>query len=72
VRLPSEFSFDHIQGAINIPLNQIRKLASELDKNRAYVLHCQTGRRSLAAAFILAQHGFEVVVLNGGTRASGL
>lgn len=70
VRLPSEYSFDHIQGAINLPLNEIRKLATTLDKDKTYILYCQTGRRSSAAAFILAQHGFDVMVLKGGTRAS--
>lgn len=72
VRLPSEYSFDHIQDAINVPLNEIRKHASELDKTKTYVLYCQTGRRSSAAAFILAQHGFDVVVLKDGTRANAL
>lgn len=70
VRLPSEYSFDHMQGAISLPLNDIRRLAHDLDKTKNYVLYCQTGRRSSAAAFILAQRGFNVVVLKGGTRAN--
>jgi rhodanese-related sulfurtransferase len=69
VRLPSEYNFDHMQGAINLPLNEIRQLANELDPTKTYVLYCQTGRRSSAAAFILVQRGFDVVVLAGGTRA---
>jgi len=72
VRLPSEYRFEHINGAINIPLNEIRQLACELDKTKTYVLYCQTARRSIAAAFILVQNGFDVVVLKGGTRASML
>ena len=67
-RLPSEYQYDHMQGAINLPLNEIRQLANDLDVSKTYVLYCQTGRRSSAAAFILVQRGFDVVVLKGGTR----
>lgn len=68
VRLPSEYSYDHIKDAINLPLNEIRKLTDQLDKNKEYVLYCQTGRRSSAAAFIMAELGLNAVVLHGGTR----
>ena len=68
VRLPSEYKFDHLPGAVNLPLNQIRNLTDELDKTKAYIVYCQTGRRSSAAAFVLVQHGFDVLVLDGGTR----
>lgn len=70
VRLPSEYHFDHIQGAINLPLNEIRQLLVNLDKSIPYVMYCQTGRRSSAAAFVLVQAGFNVDVLAGGTRAA--
>jgi rhodanese-related sulfurtransferase len=68
VRLPSEYRYDHISGAINLPLNEIRRLASDLDKNKEYILYCQTGRRSAAAAFVLAQSDINAYVLAGGTR----
>lgn len=68
VRLPSEYAFEHVKGAINLPLTEIRQLLHGLDKSRSYVMYCQTGRRSSAAAFILIQHGFDAVVLEGGTR----
>lgn len=67
-RLPSEYKFEHVKGAINLPLTEIRHLLASLDKTKSYVMYCQTGRRSSAAAFILIQHGFDVVVLDGGTR----
>ncbi|ACT47519.1 cyclic nucleotide-binding domain-containing protein [Methylotenera mobilis] len=71
-RLPSEYQYDHIDGAINLPLNEIRQKLLELDYRKSHVVYCQTGRRSSAAAFILAQNGFDVVVLKGGARANGL
>jgi len=70
VRLPTEYGYDHIKEAINLPLNEIRNLASTLDKSKVYILYCQTGRRSSAAAFILAELGFIATVLDGGTRYS--
>jgi rhodanese-related sulfurtransferase len=69
VRLPSEYKYDHIQNAINLPLNEVRQLIGRLDKNKEYILYCQTGRRSSAEAFILAQNGFKASVLEGGTMA---
>jgi rhodanese-related sulfurtransferase len=63
VRFPSEFKFDAMEGAVNLPLNQIRHLMADLDKTKQYITYCQTGRRSSAAAFILIEQGFDAVVL---------
>lgn len=68
VRFPSEYKFDHLPGALNAPLNEIRSRIEALDKDKRYIAYCQTGRRSSAAAFILAQHGIKSFVLDGGTR----
>lgn len=70
VRFPSEFKFDHITGAINAPLNEIRGLITILNPDKQYIVYCQTGRRSSAAAFILAQFGVKSSVLAGGTRSN--
>lgn len=70
VRFASEYSYHHIEGAINAPLHELRSLLSQLDNTKEYIVYCQTGRRSSAAAFILAQYGLKAVVLEGGTRAS--
>lgn len=70
VRFPTEYSFDHLPGAKNAPLNEIRQYLEHLDKAQTYVVYCQTGRRSSAAAFILIENGLKVYVLDGGTRSS--
>ncbi len=70
VRFPSEYKHEHIEGAINAPLHELRNIAAELDKSKDYIVYCQTGRRSSAAAFILAQCGLSAEVLAGGTRSS--
>ena len=66
VRYPAEFTEDGLPDAINLPLNEIRNALDLLDKRREYIVYCQSGRRSSAAAFLLAQHGFQAQWLRGG------
>jgi CRP-like cAMP-binding protein len=70
VRLPSEFQNFRIDGSINIPLYFIRLKLNALDKNTPYIVCCDTGRRSSAAAYILSERGFEAYVLKGGLAAT--
>ncbi len=70
VRLPSEFQNFRIDEAVNIPLYFIRLKLNVLDKNTQYVVCCDTGRRSSAAAYILSERGFEAHVLKGGLAAT--
>jgi len=71
VRLPSEHQNLSIEGALNIPLYFIRLKLSALDRNTPYVVYCDTGRRSSAAAYILVERGFDAYVLTGGLTNSG-
>ena len=66
VRLPSEFQNFRIEEAINIPLYFIRLRLNALEKKTKYIVCCDTGRRSSAAAYILSERGFEAYVLKGG------
>lgn len=66
VRYPPEYRYDRLHGAMNVPLNEIRDALHVLDRSRQYIAYCQSGRRSAAAAFIMAQAGFDVQVLDGG------
>jgi rhodanese-related sulfurtransferase len=70
VRLPSEFENYHMEGAVNLPLYFIRLKLKSLQQNAHYVVCCDTGRRSSAAAYILAERGFQASVLKGGLSAS--
>jgi CRP-like cAMP-binding protein len=74
VRLPSEHQNLSIEGSLNIPLYFIRLKLSTLDPKTPYVVYCDTGRRSSAAAYILVERGFDAYVLRGGltTGAVGL
>ena len=68
VRHVTEFVHSHLQNALNIPLHELRMRMKELDKEQNYICYCGTGRRSSAAAFLLVQNGFKVVVLIGGVQ----
>jgi len=69
VRFPAEYRQDGLPGALNIPLNELRNALPALPADREYVVYCQTGRRSSAAAFLLSQRGFSASLLQGGMRA---
>lgn len=66
VRLESEYRNGTLKGAVNLPLYLLRLKASALDPKRPYVVFCDTGARSAAAAFLLSERGFEAYVLDGG------
>ena len=68
VRYPSEYQYDKLPGAINVPLAEVRNMFAVLDRSKEYVAYCQSGRRSAAAAFLFAQRGFKVWLLEGGLR----
>lgn len=61
VRLPDEYAAGHLRNSINIPLISLRLKAPQLDPEQEYILYCDTGRRSSAAAFLLNERGFSNV-----------
>lgn len=71
VRLPSELEQYRAEGAINIPMHSLRLKMKSLDRNRHYVLCCDTGRRSSACAYLLCERGFQASVLRGGLATTG-
>ena len=71
VRYPSEYQYDKLQGAINIPLSEIRNAFGVLDQAKEYIIYCQSERRSSAAAFLLAQRGYKAYLLQGGLWGAG-
>jgi len=71
VRLETEFKTGSLKDALNLPLYLLRLKAGNLERKRTYILLCQSGRRSSAAAFLLSQRGFDVRVLAGGLDALG-
>lgn len=66
VRSPEEFTAGHVPGAVNIPVDEIRRRLAELPRDRAIVAYCQVGQRGYLATRILLQSGFNASNLGGG------
>ena len=66
VRLADEHNDRAITNSINIPLAQIRKRLGELEPDVNYIVYCDTGSRSSAAAFVLTENGIDACYLSGG------
>jgi len=58
VRKKSEFDSEHVIGAINVPLNEINSHLAQFPKDKPFILHCGSGYRSMIAASILQQRGW--------------
>ena len=61
VRAPLEYEDNHIKGAINIPVSDLRTRHNVLNKDKTTILICSSGNRSSLGASILKQHGFKDV-----------
>jgi len=71
VRTAQEFEAGHLDGAINIPFDQVDALAEAIgdDKGRSVVLYCRSGRRSGIATEALTRRGYAKVFNAGGFKA---
>jgi rhodanese-related sulfurtransferase len=68
VRTPQEHDREHIPGAINIPVDELRSRLAELARDREIAVYCQVGQRGYLATRILLQAGFKVVNIGGGFK----
>lgn len=66
VRTPYEYKSRHIEGFINIQVDELRKHIEQLPKEKPVYVMCQSGLRSYIACRILSQNGFECYNLSGG------
>ncbi len=66
VRTRAEYELSHIEGFINIPLDDLRERLSELERGKPVYVICQSGIRSYIACRVLAQNGFECYNFSGG------
>jgi phage shock protein E len=67
VRTRGEFDAGHIDGSINIPLDQLQNRLKQLgDKNRSIITCCASGVRSATATKVLRNNGFSSVFNGGG------
>ena len=59
VRKESEFQSQHLEGAINTPLNIINDHLAAFPKDEFFVIHCAGGYRSMIASSILKARGWD-------------
>ncbi|MEI6132553.1 MAG: FAD-dependent oxidoreductase [Bacillota bacterium] len=67
-RTAGEFDNGTIPGSINIPVDEIRARANEIDKSKPVYAFCGIGLRGYVACRVLTQMGFEAINLSGGYR----
>lgn len=66
VRTPEEFRERHIQGAVNIPVQELGARVRELGaKERPIVVYCRSGARSATAAAMMKAAGYQVLDIGG-------
>jgi hydroxyacylglutathione hydrolase len=59
VRKPAEYAAEHVEGAINVPLDYLNDHLAEIPKDKPFYLHCAGGYRSMIAASILKARGWD-------------
>lgn len=68
VREDWEYRKGHAKGARNIPLSQLQQRSKEVPRDRSIFVICQSGHRSMQAAKVLQQQGWETITnVTGGT-----
>jgi phage shock protein E len=69
VRTSGEFGSGHLEGAWNIPVDQLEGQVAELEpKDRPIVVYCHSGARSAGATQLLRRAGFTKVLDLGAMR----
>lgn len=68
VRTNGEYAWGHLEGFLNIPVDELRERLNELDPRKPVYVICQSGLRSYIACRILAGYGYETYNFAGGFR----
>jgi NADPH-dependent 2,4-dienoyl-CoA reductase/sulfur reductase-like enzyme/peroxiredoxin family protein/rhodanese-related sulfurtransferase/TusA-related sulfurtransferase len=69
IRTRDEYQLGTIEGAVNIPLDELREHLDEIPRNKKIIAFCGVGLRAHVACRILMQSGFpEVYNLSGGLK----
>ena len=67
-RTKKEYAGGHIDGYINIPVDELRERIREIETGKPVYVICQSGLRSYIATRILTGYGFECYNFSGGFR----
>ena len=71
VRSPGEHRRGHLEGSVNLPIDELRARHAEIPRGPdgtpvPVAVYCQVGQRGHTAARLLTQLGYDVVNLDGG------
>ena len=66
VREPFELAVEDIEGAVNIPLGELRTRLDELPRDQTIHVICRSGQRAYNATRMLLQQGFDARSVSGG------
>ena len=70
IRKESEYISEHLDNAINTPLDNINEHLKDFPENNTFYLHCAGGYRSMIAASILKNRGIHNLInIEGGITA---
>jgi len=72
VRNPAEVGVQHVPGAVNIPLPELRARLGELPRDREILIICRSAQRAYYATCILLQNGFKASNLSGGMMSRSM
>ena len=68
VQTAPEYEAAHFEGAVNIPVDELRSRLGELDRSKKIYVNCYSGLRSYIACRILSENGFNCSNFSGGIR----
>lgn len=68
VRTKREYELGHVDGALHIPVDDLRARLKDVPKGKNIITYCQVGIRSYIASRILAQNGISVKNMSGGYK----
>lgn len=60
VRTPAEYQSGHLEGALNIPVDDLEARMGDVPEGQSVVVYCRSGGRSARAATALRARGYEV------------
>lgn len=66
VRTSREFSRGAVEGAMHVPVDNLREQLELIPRDKEILVYCRTGLRSYIAARILSQHGYRCKNISGG------
>ncbi len=67
-RTPQEYARGHVEGFLNIPVDELRERIMEIPNEKSVYVMCQSGLRSYIACRILSNLGYECYNFAGGYR----